>query len=115
MKDLGTYFVKIVFEDGDGFIYEWNTGARFVGGGTETISPLESTHIKPSWENEDDLIRTIEYQFLEGNYSCDCNKRAFLDQAHQREDKDYECGDVLSIKEMTIITPDGREILSNLK
>lgn len=114
-RDLGTYFVRIEFETGEGFIMRWNTSARFIGGGTgtEEWSPLEAKRQEPLYESEEDLFRNIEFQFTDGNYSCDCNLRSFLDRAYNRErdeeGPDYECGDTMKIKRITAIRPDGSE------
>lgn len=105
-QDLGTYQVIIKLKNGDGFIYAWETHARYTHG-TERISPLSATRVQPAWESERDLLGTIEFMFTEGNYSCDCNLRLFLDQAHQREPGDYPCGDELEIELATVLNPHG--------
>jgi len=110
-KDLGTWHVRVKFRNGSGFIQEWSTGARY-GGGTEGTSPLGERRIEPSWKTEEDVLRTMFYMFTEGNYSCDCNRRLFLDWAAQRErpENGHACGNELELEELTAIAPDGREI-----
>jgi hypothetical protein len=108
-KDLGTYHVRVEFEDGDGFIYKWDTGGRY-SDGNESYHPLSAFYISPAWDDEDDLLGAIWWQFVEGNYNCDCNKLLFLDRAHQREAEDYPCGDTMKIKTLTMIRPDRTEI-----
>jgi hypothetical protein len=112
-RDLGTYFVRVEFETGEGFVMEWHTGSRFVGGGSGDCMPFGATRVDPLYENEEDLFRNIEFQFTDGNYSCDCNLKSFLDRACQREldeeGPDYQCGDTMKIKKITAIRPDGSE------
>jgi hypothetical protein len=105
-KDLGTYHVKVELADGRGWIQTYHTGARFTGG-REHCHPLNSLRIRPVWGDEDKLIDGIRFQFLEGNYSCDCNKKIFLANANQEDLDDEECGDTMPIKRLTLIRPDG--------
>lgn len=108
-RDLGTYHVRVEFEDGNGFLMDWKTGARYTGG-ADGCSPLNAARIGPTWESEDDLAGTIQYMFTDGNYSCDCNKRLFLARAHQQDEPDdLDCGDTLTINRLTLIRPDGSE------
>lgn len=110
-KDLGTYYTRVEFEGGDGFIYQWNTGGRYTNG-MGSCSPLNAQRINPNWENEEDLAGTMLFIFTEGNYACDCNRRIFLDQAHQIErpdDFDPPCGDEIKLQRLTMIRPDGSE------
>lgn len=111
-KDLGTYFVRITLVNGKGFIYAWDTAARFIGGGTGTLSPLDAQWLQPAWDTEESLISTIEYMFTEGNYSCDCMKQCFIDQAYQphMEQDDYPCGEKLRLKEIVILNPAGKKV-----
>ena len=105
-KDLGTYHVKVELADGRGWIQTYYTGARFTRGRSDCY-PLVSLRMRPVWEDEDHLIRCILFQFLEGNYSCDCNKQIFLANANQEDEYDDECGDTMPIKRLTLIRPDG--------
>lgn len=110
-KDLGTYHVRVIFENSDGFIHQWTTGCRYTDG-AYSCHPLNATRITPTWDSEEDLESAILYMFTEGNYSCDCNKQDFLDRAHQTErpdDYDSSCGDTLEIKELWMIRPDFTE------
>lgn len=110
-KDLGTYYARIEFEGGDGFIYKWNTGSRYTKG-SEGCSPLNADRINPTWKDEYDLAGTMLFMFTEGNYSCDCNKQDFLDQAHQIERPDgfdSPCGEKIKLQRLTMIRPDGSE------
>lgn len=107
-KDLGTYFVRVYLVGGGGFIYEWPTSGRFVGGGTETCSPLSANWSPPAWDAEADVISTIRYAFLEGNYSCDCNRLLFSLRAAQKDETDNTpCGETIRIKKAEIINPAG--------
>jgi hypothetical protein len=117
-KDLGTYHVIVEIPQGS-FIYRWQTGGRFIPGGTETITPWpeseygKTTWSAPIWENEEELIAGILFQFLDGNYSCACNLLAFIDQAQQKHfEENYDdapkvCGDIDTIK-LTLVRPDGK-------
>lgn len=109
-KDLGTYHVKVVFESGEGFIYKWPTGGGFAG----EICRLEIAWNKPVWEDEEDLLHSIHWAFTEGNYSCDCNLKSFLDQSEQLDSDEYSCGDTLVIASLIVVRPDGSEIVLNL-
>lgn len=108
--DLGTYYVRVEFAAGDGFIMRWDTGRRYTDGAGD-CSPLTAKAIAPGWESEEDLALAIEFMFSEGNYSCDCNKRLFLDRAHQRpEQEEFQCGETMRIKALILIRPDGSEL-----
>jgi hypothetical protein len=110
-KDLGTYYLRVELENGDGWIERWRTGHRFTLG-TYSTSPLNAEIIPPTWENEEDLFHCMEYMFMEGNYSCDCNKVLFLAWAHQQpEPKEPPCGENMPIKRMTAIKPDASEVV----
>jgi hypothetical protein len=104
--DLGTYHFRVVFDNNDGFIQEVHTGSRYTYGRNNT-HPLTAERIGPTWNSESEMFQTMLFSFQEGNYSCDCNRKSFLDDAHQREDQNYDCGDTLVIKEITAIRPDG--------
>lgn len=111
--DLGTYFLRIELEGGDGFIQEIKTGWRYTDG-SGSSSPLSAHRIPPTWKDEQDLIDTMLYLYLEGNYSCDCNKTIFLQDAHQIKrdsimDASIKCGDIMEIMRITLITPDQKE------
>lgn len=77
--------------------------------GTGSLSPLGAGVIEPAWEDEESLFSAMIYQYLDGNYSCDCNRRAFLAAAAQEPDPDVPCGDTLDLAKLTAIRPDGSE------
>lgn len=107
--DLGTYHVRVRFTDGQGFIMKWDTGRRYCLGRYDH-HPLTATAILPTWKSEDDLASSMEYQFTDGNYGCDCNLSLFLADAAQAERPDEtECGETLRLAELTMIRPDGSE------
>jgi hypothetical protein len=111
-KDLGTYHVRVELVGGDGWIQEWDTGARYING-SGNCHPLDAMRIQPGWDDEHDLLRTIRWMFTEGNYGCDCNRKLFLDRAHQQEGDEsweYPCGDTMMIERITVIRPDGSEV-----
>lgn len=109
-KDLGTYWVRVKFADGSGFLDRWNTGHRYTHG-TEGTKPLDAQYIAPTWESEEDLLSSITYMYNEGNFSCDCNKRLFLARAMQQDEPDNpQCGDTLKIVELTVIRPNRSEV-----
>ena len=111
--DLGTYYVEVRLKNGDGWIQEWATGRRFTDG-SDAWSPLDAKEIVPAWETEPELLSTMKYMYLDGNYSCDCNKRLFLDYAHQNDPPDlldYDCGDELEIESITVIRPNGERVV----
>jgi len=51
---------------------------------------------------------TIRYMFDEGNYSCDCNKSAFLCQAGLL-DIEYPCGETIDLINLEIREADTDE------
>jgi hypothetical protein len=108
--DLGTYHVRVVLDDGDGFLAVWNTGRRYTHG-TGSWHPLTAASVPPHWKSEDELAEAVEYAYSDdGNAGCDCNMRMSLDRAHQRpEQDDYLCGETLVITSLTLIRPDGTE------
>jgi len=109
-KDLGTYHVKVVFEDGRGFILEWGTGRRYTSE-TDGVFPLDASMITPPFEDEEQVLNSILFIFTDGNYSCDCNKLNFIERAYrQPETEDPACGNTIKLSSLIIIAPDGREI-----
>ena len=109
VKDLGTYHLKVELEDGRGWIQQWNTGARYMKG-SGSCHPLDADRISPTWRDEQELFESMCWMYLEGNYSCDCNKRLFLARAHQQgEPEKSPCGDTMTLKRLTAIHPDGIE------
>lgn len=107
-KDLGTYHLKVEFENGDGYIQTWETGARYTLG-TRDWQPLVSLRIEPTWTDEEDLFSTMEFIYTDGSYSCDCNKGDFLARSKQQSDPDLKCGNTLKLKRLTAIRPSGEE------
>lgn len=108
-KDLGTYHLKVEFEDGSGFILHWETGRRFTRG-REDCHPLDAEAIPPTWEDEEGLFDCMRFAFMEGNHSCDCNKLLFMADSKQEErPDDPPCGETMPIKRLTAITPTGEE------
>lgn len=82
-RDLGTYHVRVTYAGGwGGHITRWDTCQRF-GEGSGNDHPLSALLISPTWDSEEDLLETILYMYLEGNYACDCNKRLSLARARQ--------------------------------
>ena len=110
-KDLGTYFVKVIFNNGDGFIEPWYTGYRFTKG-SKGFHPIDAELISPIYKDESELLSSIEWMYTEGNFGCDCNLERFLDRAYNREKDpiEYKCGDSLVIDKLVVIAPDLREI-----
>ena len=106
--DLGTYHVRVELADGRGWIQEYNTGARYTHGNGQS-HPLNAYRMNPVWEDENGLISTIVFHFIENNGSCDCNKKICLAKAYQQDEYDDECGDTMPIKRLTLIRPDGSE------
>lgn len=114
--DLGTYYVRVEFKNGDGFIYRWDTGARYTRG-LHNCSPLNALRTEPNWENADDVEHSIWYLFTEGNYCCDCNRQLLLDYAHQTQLPDEwepSCGETIELLRLTMIRPDGSEKIIDL-
>lgn len=111
-KDLGTYHVRVELEDGRGWLQEWTTGWRYTNG-YHGWFPLNGQPIGPTWEDDADVLHAIEYLFMEGNYSCDCNRALFLEYAQQKdgEDVDHPCGDTIMLKRLTAIRPDRSEVV----
>lgn len=90
---------------------KWGTSARYTHGRGE-CHPLTAGRIRPTYEDEDDVLVNILYMFTEGDFSCDCNKALFLADALQEErPENYPCGDSMKIKKMLVKCPDERELL----
>jgi hypothetical protein len=110
-KDLGTYHLRVEFADGTGYIHAYYTGQRFTGGDTH-VSPLEATRMPPVWESEEELFHCMEFEYLENNHSCDCNRKLLLARAYQQpEPEDLSCGETIILKRLTAIRPDGSEVV----
>ena len=107
-KDLGTYFLRIELRDERGWIQSWPTGWRYTDGTAEETL-LTATPIPPTWNTEEDLLGTMRFMYLAGNYSCDCNKSLFLARAHQSDQEDLPCGDTMQLRRLTVIRPDRSE------
>ena len=109
-RDLGTYYLFVEFRDGDGYYQKWETGQRFVGGGTGEVSPQFAKRIGPIYKDEDHLFECILYAYEDGNYSCDCNRSLFVTRAHNQEEADcLDCGETIILQRITAIRPDGTE------
>ena len=50
-------------------------------------------HSEGIWDDENDQLFVFNYE--EGNYSCDCNRKIFWGRAieHEYEDEETPCGD----------------------
>lgn len=108
-KDLGTYHVKVEFENERGYIQEYSTGLRFTHG-DDSVSPLTATMMVPIWESEEELIHCIVFSYTENNYSCDCNRRLFIARAYQEDEpEDRGCSEDIKLKRLTLIRPDATE------
>jgi hypothetical protein len=59
----------------------------------------------PTW-TKDEIVSGTDYQWSEGNYSCDCNRSAFLAEA-DHEQKKLPCGETLRIRFYALHGPDG--------
>jgi hypothetical protein len=102
-KDLGTYHLKVEFDDGRGFIHAINTGKRFTRG-THDFSPLESVLIPPIWESEGDLANTLKFCYLEGEISDQERRLNYMSGAYGEV-----CTGELRLCALTLIRPDGTE------
>lgn len=111
IKDLGTYYVRVEFENAEGYLQKWETGPRYMHE-RYGFTRLDADRILPIYENEEELFSNIRYMYEEGNYSCDCNRKLFIASAkHQIEDIDAACGDTIKLKRLTVIRPDGTEVI----
>lgn len=109
-KDLGTYFLRVELMDGRGWIQTWTTGWRYTNG-TANESPLDATAIPPTWDDDDGVLETMQYMFLDGNYACDCNRSLFWERSQQKEETDHPCGETMELKLLTAIRPDRTEVV----
>jgi len=114
-RDLGTYHLRVILEDGKGWIQTYYTGCRYTHGtddGRHETTKLDADPIRPTWNNEEELFETMVYMYTIGNYSCDCNKKLFYARAHQLEDPEGEqCGKTMPVKSLTAIRPDRTEVV----
>lgn len=86
------YRVTVTLADGR----SWTDEHWFLGPGSTFV-------------DEDDLLHAISYQFTDGNYGCDCNKRIFLEDMPPGDDEN-ECGETMPTRSILVTTPDGRQI-----
>lgn len=112
-KDFGTYFLRVEFLDGTGFIQKWETGYSYCGG-RDYESALDAMLIPPAFECEEELFDAMIWQYSNGNYSCDCNKMLFLQRANHKPETETKCGDEMELKSLTIIRPDRSEVVFQL-
>ena len=109
-KDLGTYWLRVEFSDGRGFLQEWNTGARYMRQ-TDDFCPLGAERIPSHYTDEQDLLDRMEFMYTKGNYACDCNRLAFIAVAQREEPpEDIPCAHTLKLSRLTAIRPDGSEV-----
>ena len=110
-KDLGTYHVRVEFENARGYLEEWPTGNRLTDG-RGAWHPLDANRITPTWDDEADMISTIIYGFLEDDFSCDCNRKQAIARAYNEEqpEDDYPCGVTIKLKRLVLIRPDWSEV-----
>jgi len=107
--DLGTYHVKVELKNACGYIHTWGTGRRFTEG-NGGVYPLTADAIEPPYESEEALKAAIIYLYVEGNYSCDCNRALFSAEANGGElPEDFPCGEEIKLARLTLIKPDGSE------
>ena len=104
-KDLGTYHVKIEFHNARGYIRRYRTGLYF-SPQTAGVSPLDATPHKPRRETEEELVREIVSSYVDGNYSCDCNLKNDIADAHGEPRPDAACSENIKLKRLTLIKPD---------
>jgi hypothetical protein len=110
-KDLGTYHLRVELEDGRGWIETWNTGHRYTDGMQEATK-LDASLIRPIWDAEEGVLEAMLFMYMDGNYSCDCNKLLFLARSQQQPDpEENPCGDSLVVKRLTAIRPDASEVV----
>lgn len=110
-KDIGTYHLRVEFENARGFYYAIKTGARYTGG-TESVSPLNSQPIPATFDGEEELISAELYLWTEGNYSCDCNLSRFIAEAYGRpKPENPKCGNTIKLKNLALIRPDASELV----
>lgn len=108
-KDIGTYWLRVEFEDGRGYLEKWETGRRYTHG-EESWKPLEGSLIDAPWADEQEIFYAMEYQYIYGDCSCDCNKSIFLAKAYQQDEPEaLPCGDTMTLRRLTAIRPDGGE------
>lgn len=60
-------------------------------------------------DDEDEIVYSNTYQYHEGNYSCDCNKRLFAGYDEQDDEYCY-CGDSISYEELWLVRKDGTKV-----
>lgn len=107
--DLGTYHVRVMFTNSAGYLHAIHTGRRYTNG-VGNVHPLTARSIAPPFASEQELFDSLRHQFLEGNYSCDCNRRTFLDEATcVTASIEHACGQSLILQSLTAIRPDGTE------
>lgn len=100
--DLGVYRVCVTLTQGLRFTSDWQTGPH---------GPLDRP-FPPAWKNEEELLETIAFYYLEGNGSCDCNKALELARAKGDEsDPDRACGDTMPTMKIEVTAPDGRVLV----
>lgn len=110
-KDLGTYYARVDLVDGRSWLDRWDTRGRFdhVGDHRSTI-PTGLTWQPPNWSSDEEVVQAIRYQYLDGNYSCDCNKTLALARRDGRPmPSDPKCGSTLAIRRLAVVRPDGVE------
>lgn len=73
------------------------------------------------FEDEEALLHHFWYMWMEGNYSCDCNKRIFLCRSDDTTDEEEDealnspCGDTMKIASLVVTRPDGTSLSLNLE
>ena len=108
-RDLGTYHLRVSFTNARTIITRIHTGARY-SHGRSSSHPETATRISPVWDSESALIQCLVFQWTENNNDCDCNRKAMISDAYQEPAEDFECGDILKLKQLDLIRPNGSEV-----
>ena len=104
--DLGTYRILVELADGRGFRMDWRTDGYYDGGHLDRY-PVDATYHSPRYATHAEVLYAIDWAFTDGNNGCDCCLEADVAKAAGRYCDEYECGDELEIKLLSVDCPDG--------
>lgn len=109
-KDLGTFYLKVELEDGRGWIDTWETGGRWYDM-RHDHAKIDAGWIKPTYRTRQEVLDSMLWMYLNGNYNCDCNKTLFYSRAYDIEidEENIGCGDTMVLKRLTAVLPGGKE------
>jgi hypothetical protein len=62
------------------------------------------------YDEPEEMLRSADYMWTDGNYSCDCNRLLFIDRQYFDEDASwdrYRCGKAITLISLSLESAEG--------